>query len=44
MAIKNKIIVFIVMVIICFLAQSYDAYTGVNNPEKDAHNIDPLID
>lgn len=44
MAIKNKIIVFIVMVVICFLAQSYDAYMGANNPEKDSQNINQLID
>ncbi|EPF70320.1 hypothetical protein F945_03339 [Acinetobacter rudis CIP 110305] len=43
MAIKYKITLFVVMAIICLLAQSFDTYMGTSNLKKDS-GIDQLID
>jgi len=40
MALRYKIIIFILAAAFCLAAQSYDAYMGVNPPANTADNID----
>ena len=44
MVIQHKIFTFIVLIVLCLLAQAYDAYVVVDQHKKTKDQIDLLID